>query len=58
MKRKLARPDLLESCGDRRPREMVPHRLRRDQEVGGLPDELKVEITDTFRVGSKLEVPN
>ena len=57
MKRKLARPDLLESYGDRRPREMVPL-LRRDQEVGGLPDELKVEITDTFRVGSKLEVPN
>ena len=58
MKRKLARPDLLESYGDRRPREMVPLLLRRDQEVGGLPDELNWMPLSERRVGSKLEVIN
>ena len=57
MKRKLARPDLLESYGDRRPREMVPL-LRRDQEVGGPPDELNWMPLSERRVGSKSEVIN
>ena len=57
MKRKLARPDLLESYGDRRPREMVPL-LRRDQEVGGPPDELNWMPLSERRAGPKLEVIN